>query len=369
MKVILPENYADDFKPVLSQPYNNYRESLPVVNYSNCYFTHSGIGLKHFKLVEETLFRNITKKYRQHFYKYALYKYFFSKSIKLKEKNILLIHNHWSSGYHHWVTEALLKLSLIDTSNYSLLIPEDSSRFIYDSIALYNFKEVIKLPKNCGLKASSVTLIANPDSGNFNPALLSSLKQQLIEKCTTKTDIKERYGYIYISRRNEKIRKVENEDEVIQLLTSHGFKVIDVMDLSFYQQVMLFSTCKVFVSIHGAALTNAMFMPAGSKVLELYRSLSDGDTWMNTCYYNLITASGLDYYYQFCKHGANADTNIDKVNIIVDIPLLEKNLQLMIGVKSKREESYYASNSPAITFMLLIVTIASLSMLPRIISG
>jgi len=333
MKVILPENYSDDFKSVLSQPYNNYRESLPVVNYTDCYFTHSGIGLKNFRLIEETLFRNITKKYKQHFYKYALYKYFFSKSIKLNEKNILLIHNHWSSGYHHWVTEALLKLSLIDTRNFSLVIPEDSSRFIYDSIALYDFKKTIKIPKKQGLKASAVTLIANPNSGNFNPALITTLKHQLIEKCKTKVNGAESYDYIYISRKNEQIRKVENEDEVIQLLTSYGFKVIDVMDLAFYQQVMLFSTCKVFVSIHGAALTNAMFMPQGGKVLELYRSLTEGDTWMNICYYNLVTASGLGYYYQFCKHGANADNNIDKVNIIVDIPLLEKNLKLMLTKK------------------------------------
>ncbi len=333
MKVILPENYADDFKSVLAQPYNNYRESLPIVNYTNCYFTHSGIGLKNFRLIEETLFQNITKKYRQHFYKYALYKYFFSKNIKLKEKNILLIHNHWSSGYHHWLTEALLKLSLIDTRNFTLVIPEDSGKFIYDSIALYNFKEVIKLPKNISLKASEVTLIANPNSGNFNPSLIATLKHQLIEKCKTKVSGAESYDYIYISRKNEQIRKVENEDEVIQLLTSYGFKVIDVMGLSFYQQVMLFSTCKVFVSIHGAALTNAMFMPAGGKVLELYRSLAEGGTWMNTCYYNLVTASGLGYYYQFCKHSAQANANTDKVNIIVDIPMLEKNLQLMIEVK------------------------------------
>ena len=45
MEVILPKNYTDDFKRVLTQPYNAYREKLPVVKYTNCYFTHTGIGL------------------------------------------------------------------------------------------------------------------------------------------------------------------------------------------------------------------------------------------------------------------------------------------------------------------------------------
>jgi capsular polysaccharide biosynthesis protein len=87
----------------------------------------------------------------------------------------------------------------------------------------------------------------------------------------------------------------------------------------------------VFVSIHGAALTNAMFMPQGGKVLELYRSLVNDNPWMNTCYWNLVTASGLDYYYQFCERGTNSDASADNTNIIIDIPKLEENIKLMLG--------------------------------------
>ena len=159
------------------------------------------------------------------------------------------------------------------------------------------------------------------------------MKQLLIQKCSGKIEKKETFEYIYISRKNEQLRKVENEDEVIELLNSYGFKVVDVMNLSFYEQVILFSSCKVLVSIHGAALTNAMFMPQGAKVLELYRNLTAEASWMNTCYYNLVTASSLDYYYQFCKHGANAGTNLDKVNIVVDIEKLQGNIRLILDTK------------------------------------
>jgi capsular polysaccharide biosynthesis protein len=331
MEVILPKNYSDYFKQVLTQPYNAYRQKLPIVKYPDCYFTNTGIGLKSFKLIEETLFSNITKEHRWHFYKYALYKYITGKKLKLTGKNILLIHNHWSSGYHHWVTEALAKLTLINTEDYILVIPEDYSKFAFDGLGLFNFKEVIRLPKEHGLVASNVTLIANPNSGSYDPSLLSPLKRLLIQKCSGKVEKKEAFEYIYISRKNEAFRKVENENEVIELLGSYGFKVVDIMSLSFYEQVMLFSNCKVLVSIHGAALTNAMFMPSGSKVLELYRNLTEEASWMNTCYYNLVTVSGLDYYYQFCKHGTYSGPNLDKVNIVVDIEKLKKNIQLIMG--------------------------------------
>ena len=330
MDPILPKNYSDDFKQVLSQPYNNFRENLPVVKYKNSFFTHSGIGLKKFKLIPETLFQNISEKHKKHFYKYALYKYFFGKNIRVKGKNILLIHNHWSKGYHHWVMECLSKISLIDPSQYTLILPDDYGEFAFDGIALFDFKEVIRIPGESGIKVDEVTLIANPNSGHYKPTFLAAYRQQLIEKCSAKCAIESPIDYIYISRKNDRLRKIENEDEVINLVAKYGFKVVDIGTLNFYQQVVLFSKCKAYISIHGAALTNAMFMPKGAKVLELYRSIKKGDPWMNTCYWNLVTASGLDYYYQFCEHGKCYDTSIDNTNIIVDIPTFERNIKSML---------------------------------------
>ena len=331
MTPILPQNYADDFKQVLSQPYNNYRESLPVATYENAYFTHSGIGLKNHKLINETLFENITLKHRKHFYKYALYKHLLGKNIRIKGDALLLLHNHWTTGYHHWVTEFLVKMAYLDASQYTLLIPEDYGQFAFESISLFDFKKVKKIPVGSGLSTKKITLIANPNSGHYNPVLLALLKTKLIDKCNAVGNPMEPSERIYISRKAARLRKVENEDAVISLLTQYGFRVIDVDKLNFFEQVQLFSQCKVFVSIHGAALTNAMFMPKGGKVLELYRSLVDDNPWMNTCYWNLVTASGLDYYYQFCGRGANYDASADNTNIIVNIPKLEENIRLMLG--------------------------------------
>jgi len=331
MDVILPKNYNKDFEQVLSQPYNKYRENLPVVKYRNAYFTHSGIGLKNFKLLKETLFTNITKKHYRHFYKYAFYKFFLGKNIRISGSNILLLHNHWSKGYHHWITECLIKVLLINPSEYTLVMPNDYGKFAFDSLALFGFKDIIRLPDNCGFKTEDITLVANPNSGHYNPKLLAYLKEQLIRKCSAKCSLKFQYDYIYVSRKNDRLRKVENEDEVTNLLSGFGFKMVEIDKLNFFEQVTLFSKCKAYISIHGAALTNAMFMPKGGKVLELYRSIKYVNPWMNTCYWNLTTASGLDYYYQFCEHGSNSDISADNTNIIVDIPALERNLKLMFG--------------------------------------
>src|SRR5579863_5511945 len=103
INVILPKNYSDDFKQVLSQPYNSFRKNLPVVRYKNLFFTHTGIGLKWFRFIPETFFENLSKGQIKHFKRYALYKYFLGKKTRVRDHNILLIHNHWSQGYHHWL--------------------------------------------------------------------------------------------------------------------------------------------------------------------------------------------------------------------------------------------------------------------------
>jgi len=331
MTPTLPKNYTDDFKQVLAQSYNSYRENLPIVTYKNAYFTHSGIGLRRFKLINETLFDNITPKHRKHFYKYAFYKYLMGKNVRIKGDNLLLLHNHWTTGYHHWVTECLAKMVCLDTSQYTLVVPEYYGQFAFESISLFNFKEVKRIPTGCGLSTNKITLVANPNSGHYNPVLLTSLKTKLIEKCNVVGTSIEPYDRIYVSRKTARLRKVENEEGVINLLSNYRFKVVDIDKLNFFQQVQLFSQCKVFVSIHGAALTNAMFMPKGGKVLELYRSLVNDIPWMNTCYWNLVTASGLDYYYQFCERAANYGTSADNTNLIVDIPKLEENMRLILG--------------------------------------
>ena len=46
-----------------------------------------------------------------------------------------------------------------------------------------------------------------------------------------------------------------------------GFETVYTEELSFAEQVRLFSETRCLVSIHGAGLTNLMFMPPGGHML------------------------------------------------------------------------------------------------------
>ena len=79
---------------------------------------------------------------------------------------------------------------------------------------------------------------------------------------------------------------------------------------------------KCLIGLHGAGLTNMLFMSEKTNVLEL-RNEEDSH---NNCYFSLASDLNLDYYYQLNK-GDRKDTH--EVNVTVDILLLKQNIERM----------------------------------------
>jgi capsular polysaccharide biosynthesis protein len=71
--------------------------------------------------------------------------------------------------------------------------------------------------------------------------------------------------------------------------------------------------CKLLIGVHGAGLTNMMFMQKGNKVLELRKR----DDKYNNCYFGLASACELDYYYLSCDVD-NRQAKTQETNFIVN---------------------------------------------------
>jgi capsular polysaccharide biosynthesis protein len=319
-----PMNLRPESFPALQAVTNDYGEDVRVVRIRNCFVTHSGIALKRFRVLPES---EVAARYARHFHRYAMYKYFRERRIRSSDPRLLLIHHHWASGYHHWLTECLLKLEFIDPARHVVVLPSDYPAFARESLSMYSFAGTLELPSGRALRARTLTVAGNPRSGHFNPAHLRALKERIVGQAGGPAADGER---LYITRRGEELRRVENEDDVITALSGFGFEAIDPRTLTFSEQVRLFSGCRVLVSVHGAGLTNCMFMPEGSRVLELYRALAPANDGMNACYWRLTAAAGLGYYLQFCAHGENRGGDIDRTDIRVDIEELERNVEAML---------------------------------------
>ena len=88
-------------------------------------------------------------------------------------------------------------------------------------------------------------------------------------------------------------RIVENEPELVALLSARGFTVVDPGTLSVADQITLFAEAECIVAPHGGALTNLAFASPGASVIELF-----APDYVQGCYWKLSTCvPGLTYRY------------------------------------------------------------------------
>lgn len=95
---------------------------------------------------------------------------------------------------------------------------------------------------------------------------------------------------IYVSRGDTPRRRITNEGEILPILESHGFEIVAPGTLSFQEQVALFSEAELIAGPHGAGLTNILFAPINSKVLEIFPA-----TRLKNTYFLLSHSLGLTY--------------------------------------------------------------------------
>jgi len=132
---------------------------------------------------------------------------------------------------------------------------------------------------------------------------------------------------IYISRKNARSRKVLNEDKVIELLTRHGFKTVELELFPVSEQVRLFSNAEAIVSAHGGGLTNLVFCQPGTKVLECF-----SPNYVNVLYWILSSHINLNYHYLIGEgERPPGDTDPFMVwdNITFNLDQLEYMLKIM----------------------------------------
>lgn len=76
---------------------------------------------------------------------------------------------------------------------------------------------------------------------------------------------------IYITRRGANMRRLKNEDEVVQYLADRGFERIALEEYALEEQAKLFDAARIVVAQHGAALANMVYMRNGG-VVEIFSS-------------------------------------------------------------------------------------------------
>lgn len=248
--------------------------------------------------------------------------YFLKKGDKI-DKAIYIL-PRWGVCYFHWLTDALPRLLVSEdrennhTKN-SIVLPQyfhgPHCKFIPESLKLLGY-QVHWFDKKIFVR-ELILPSYTAATGNYNKEIINILRDRFLsgKQCSP-------YRNIFISRGNAKKRKIVNENEVIELMKLYNYEIHFFEDYTLEKQIEIMSQTKNLVGLHGAGLTNMLFMPAGGKILE-FRRRNDN---YNNCYFTLASALDHDYYYQQCE--ASSD-NTKTANMTIDLQELKNNLERM----------------------------------------
>lgn len=245
-------------------------------------------------------------------------------------EDCLWVVDDWGYGYFHWLADALCRLYAAggEAEKLVLLLPERYRRLEYVRSSLKAFRVA-------GVEYVSEGEVVFPrrlfmpthvaPSGNYAEEIIRGLSDLLVGFYGEGrgSDFGER---IYLSRGRAPKRKVTNEEELSGALREFGFRVVRFEEHPFEDQVRIAAGARHLVSNHGAGLTNMMFMKPGGRVFELRRTDESERNW----FFNLASASGLDYFYQLCdpeRPGEDPHT----ANLVVDPKLFRENIESMLA--------------------------------------
>jgi len=245
-----------------------------------------------------------------------------------KVKEAVWVTDNWSRNYYHWLTDAMPRLYVATRHNPDLeiLLPSNFAAIAYthQSLEPFRLKEIRILREGQCARIEKFFLPSYvAETGNYNDDVIKKVGELYRAYFGTSSPSVRR---IYVSRNKAPVRQISNEAEILPILSRYGFEIVHCENLSFSEQVKLFSEASIITGPHGAGFVNMMFMHEGATVLEIHPR----DQKINTCYFSMASAFNHSYFYMLAET-ASTTTPSHLDNMIVDPVKLQEQLEAVCG--------------------------------------
>lgn len=220
-------------------------------------------------------------------------------------------------NYYHWTLECLPKLLGIETyyeqtgESPIILLPPDPSSWMRESLELVSADWVELANLQSGTTyVSQFVAPSYPSPSRIECFWLRDRAQNAVDITEQKEN-----GYpsqIYVTRRNANVRRIKNEQEVLEVLSEFNIVPYALETLSVTEQIRLFANAEFVIAPHGAGLANLIYSTSPA-VLELFGHKE------KTTFYRLSKMMGHEYHAMFCSTRFN--------DIVVDTSQLRVTVQ------------------------------------------
>jgi Glycosyltransferase 61 len=228
--------------------------------------------------------------------------------------------SRWTIGsnYYHWLTDGLTRLLHLPAfpQDTGILVPAGLPAFARDSLRLLGLWDRVREVEGDHLVVETHWFAGPPAvSGCLNPLGIRWLRRALGPEPGEGSG----HRKIFISRQGT-TRDMTNLPAVERVLRAEGWEVIDPGKLSFREQIETFRKARVVAGVHGAGMSNLLWAPAGTRVIELMP-----DTFRNGCYEAISRVIGHRHEVLLCRADKRGCFHLDatvmgKVLMLGDAP-------------------------------------------------
>lgn len=205
---------------------------------------------------------------------------------------------NWNGGYFHWLMDCLTRIEGLDYYQKqtgvksTLIIHANPSEWQKETLRFLGYN-----PDDCiqwnGSKIQVKRLVVpsfRREHNIISPKACQWVRQRMLSHLPDDGGKTSSFASRILISRPEKVgRNIINEDEVMAALAPLGFVAYTMEELSFADEVRLFSQAEIVVAPHGAGLTNIIFAPQNLIVVDLFGSFG------TPCFFALAQALGFHY--------------------------------------------------------------------------
>lgn len=220
------------------------------------------------------------------------------------------------TGYFHWLLEVMPNvihsLKFLGT-DAKVIIPANPPKYVLGALAHILGPKWLDRVVRVSLAAHTerVYFATFEDRSGYVRAVDIAVLKEAFGECLSSLS---KTRKIYISRAKSPKRTIGNELEIERVLRTYGYEIVYAEELSFKQQIALFSSATHIVAPHGAGLANIVWCKPGTKLLEIFPYNN-----LHFCYATLASTGALGYSFLECEYDAQSSGCLDIKKLSIEL--------------------------------------------------
>jgi capsular polysaccharide biosynthesis protein len=296
--------------------WNSWEHDVFVLNFDEPVFIDPNYGWA-IKYPNQLLYNSLSYSYVNYLPKPSILKLVKNKNEALQLEKCISIRDTGEENYFHFYNEVIPKLFQLEEyglclSEIPIVISEKLFTKHYFQFFLINtdlFKGFNWVIQGTQYIKSNQTYFCKP---------LTHQKKYLDKfvKATEKFfEVRDVNRKIFLTRKKNRLRYIENIDEIELEISKFGFEIIDADDITIEKQITIFSGVRYLIGIHGAGMINMIFR--NNKPLTIIEIFPPVTTdYLPYHYIMLSKLFGFDYSYIVGKKEVNKFSGGFRVDIL-----------------------------------------------------